>query len=306
MTLRSHTRAVKIARLAVAVSFAVCAGFAWADGSDERYEASLREGSPAAVRGVAKEIFRAKGGSQKILDMMADVLAKQGATATEPHQVDANAWVCLALGKAGPARYYEVIRAVATAPTAASKLRKHCENAIEDFDDKAPDVAQYKPGTASMSKKTVVAAPAPAPQLGVAASAGATPPVSGGGSGASSSPVQKLLSSNASVRRDAAKALAEGKPSREAAEIMAETLAHDGKRKDLDGTEAEATAWMCRGIGASGDKRFYDVLLDAAAYSTSEQVSAWCNKVIESWGEPDVAQYKPGTIDLDDRRRDAR
>lgn len=128
----------------------------------QHYIDRIVNGGPSTVRDAARSIQKSGFSETEVLDVLAERLVqdyqKSGKT-----QVDASAWVAIALGDSGNKRYYQVLNEVASTAI-ESKVAKHAKAAVKKL--KSAEGAQYAAGSVSLEAlrgANAAAAPQAAP-----------------------------------------------------------------------------------------------------------------------------------------------
>ncbi|MBE8715858.1 hypothetical protein [Cellvibrio polysaccharolyticus] len=112
----------------------------------QHYIDRIVNGGPSTVRDAARSIQKSGFSETEVLDVLAERLVqdyqKSGKT-----QVDASAWVAIALGDSGNKRYYQVLSEVANTAI-ESKVAKHAKGALKKL--KSAEGDQYIAGSVAL------------------------------------------------------------------------------------------------------------------------------------------------------------
>lgn len=113
----------------------------------QHYIDRIVNGGPSTVRDAARSIQKSGFSETEVLDVLAERLV-QDYQKSGKNQVDAMAWVAIALGDSGNKRYYQVLTEVASTAI-ESKVVKHAKGAAKKLKNAEGD--QYVAGSVSLA-----------------------------------------------------------------------------------------------------------------------------------------------------------
>lgn len=100
-----------------------------------------------------------------------------------------------------------------------------------------------------------------------------------------------------SIREGAQSIYHTGNTEQEVLDVAAEILAQR-YRTAVDRSYADALAWICKALGASGNGRYKAVVTEAANNGANRAIKKHCDKAADSLPAATGGSYQPGSVDL--------
>ncbi len=109
--------------------------------------------------------------------------------------------------------------------------------------------------------------------------------------------IEMLVRGGPESQRDAAQAVYNGfDRNTEILDVMAEVLLQTYQRPGF--VQVDATSWMCKALGASGNARYKGVLQQIADKAVERKVRKYAEQSLSMLPQGDAALYIAGTVDL--------
>jgi hypothetical protein len=109
--------------------------------------------------------------------------------------------------------------------------------------------------------------------------------------------IEMLVRGGPESQRDAAQNLHNGgAQNTEVLDVAAEVLLQSYRRPGF--VEVDATAWLCKALGASGNDRYRGVLTEVASNSAERKVKKHASQALEMLRQSGSTPYRAGTVDL--------
>lgn len=109
--------------------------------------------------------------------------------------------------------------------------------------------------------------------------------------------IEMLVRGGPESQRDVAQSIYNGiERNPEVLDIAAEVLLQSYRRSGF--VQIDATSWLCKALGASGNARYRGVLEEVAAQSVDKKVKKYATQALGTLPAGEAAPYLAGTVDL--------